>query len=80
APAGPAGIIQGSADVVEYLGNEALVHVTSGGHDLIAQIDSAHAVKAGDAITLFAPLEKVHLFDTDAGLAMTAQGAAAVAA
>ena len=60
----------GTADVVEYLGNEELIHVTSGGHDLIALIDSAYHVKAGDAITLYAPLEKVHFFDTDAGLAL----------
>ena len=79
-PTAPHGSVKGTADVVEYLGNEELIHVTSGGHDLIAVVDSSYHVKAGDAITLFAPLEKVHLFDTDAGLAMTAQGAAAVAA
>ena len=54
--------------------------MTSGGHDLIALIDSAHQVKAGDAIALFAPLEKAHFFDTDAGLALVPQQAAAAAA
>jgi len=79
-PTGLHGAIHGSADVVEYLGNEELIHVTSGGHDLIALIDSAYHVKAGDAITLYAPLEKVHFFDTDAGLALVSRQVAAAAA
>jgi multiple sugar transport system ATP-binding protein len=79
-PTGLHGAIHGTADVVEYLGNQELVHVTSGGHDLIALIDSAHKVKAGDAITLYAPLDKVHFFDTDAGLALVPRQVAAAAA
>ena len=80
APSGPHGALHGSADVVEYLGNEELIHVSSGGHDLIAVVDSAYHVKAGDAVTLYAPLEKVHFFDTDPGLALVPRAAAAAAA
>jgi multiple sugar transport system ATP-binding protein len=79
-PTGLHGAIHGSADVVEYLGNEELIHVTSGGHDLIALVDSSYHVKAGDAITLYAPLEKVHFFDTEVGLALVPQQAAMAAA
>jgi multiple sugar transport system ATP-binding protein len=79
-PSSPHGAIRGSADVVEYLGNEELIHVTSGGHDLIAVVDSSFHVKAGDAITLYAPLDKVHIFDSDAGLALVQRQTAAAAA
>jgi len=79
-PSSPHGAVRGSADVVEYLGNEELIHVTSGGHDLIAVVDSSFHVKAGDAITLYAPLDKVHIFDSDAGLALVQRQTAAAAA
>ena len=44
---GARGTIQGTADVVEYLGNEELLHVTSGGKDIVAIVDSSHRVKPG---------------------------------
>ena len=31
----------GNADVVEYLGNEELLHVTAAGQDLVAIVDSS---------------------------------------
>ena len=70
---GPSGKLQGNADVVEYLGNEELIHLTVGGHDIVALIGSEHHVKPGDDLTLHVPLEKVHLFDPESTLALDAE-------
>ena len=67
---GPSGKLQGNADVVEYLGNEELIHFTVGGHDIVALIGSEHRVQPGDDLTLHVPLEKVHLFDPESTLAL----------
>ncbi len=67
---GPSGSLSGNADVVEYLGNEELIHLTVGGHDIVALIGSEHRVKPGDDLTLHIALEKVHLFDPESTLAL----------
>ena len=67
---GPNGKLQGNADVVEYLGNEELIHFSVGGHDIVAVIGSEHRVRPGDDLTLHVPLEKVHLFDPQSTLAL----------
>jgi multiple sugar transport system ATP-binding protein len=67
---GPSGTIQGQADVVEYLGNEELIHVSAGGADIVAVIGSEHRVRPGDALTLQVPLDKIHLFDAETGLSL----------
>jgi multiple sugar transport system ATP-binding protein len=67
---GPAGTLQGNADVVEYLGNEELIHVSAGGNDVVAVVDSAYRVKPGDVLSLKVPLDKIHLFDAETGLSL----------
>ena len=76
--AGAAGI-RAKADVVEYLGNEELLHVTVQGHegDVVAVVDSEHMVKPGDIIDLKLPLDRLHLFDAESGDAVPAKVAAA---
>jgi multiple sugar transport system ATP-binding protein len=69
-----------NADVVEYLGNEELLHVSAAGRDIVAIVDSEHRVKPGDVLDFTVPLEKVHLFDSDSGRALTSTRAAAEAA
>ncbi|MFO7532917.1 MAG: sn-glycerol-3-phosphate ABC transporter ATP-binding protein UgpC [Candidatus Limnocylindrales bacterium] len=66
----PSGSLSGNADVVEYLGNEELIHFSVGGHDIVALIGSEHRVKPGDDLTLNISLEKVHLFDPESTLAL----------
>jgi len=61
------------ADVVEYLGNEELLHVDIGGADLVAIVSAAHKVQPGDAITLVLPFDKLHLFDPESGLSLTSR-------
>jgi multiple sugar transport system ATP-binding protein len=66
----PSGSLSGNADVVEYLGNEELIHLSVGGHDIVALIGSEHRVKPGDDLTLQISLDKVHLFDPESTLAL----------
>jgi multiple sugar transport system ATP-binding protein len=65
---GTAATVRGTADVVEYLGNEELLHVTSGGKDLVAIVDSSYRVKPGDVVQLKLPVDKLHMFDAESGL------------
>jgi len=67
---GPTGSLQGTADVVEYLGNEELLHVTSGGKDIVAIVDSEHRVRPGDVVQLKLPADKVHMFNAETGLSI----------
>ena len=65
--------IPGRADVVEYLGNEELLHVTAAGKDIVAIVGSDHRVKPGDMLNLILPLSKLHLFDAESGLSLTSE-------
>jgi multiple sugar transport system ATP-binding protein len=70
----------GKADVVEYLGNEELLHVTAAGQDIVAIVDSSHHVKPGDDLRLHLPLSKLHLFDAESGASLVSTRAAAAVA
>ena len=59
--------LPGHADVVEYLGNEELLHVTAAEKDIVAIVGSDHRVKPGDVLKLILPLSKLHLFDAESG-------------
>ena len=63
----------GRADVVEYLGNEELLHVTAAEKDIVAIVDSSHRVKPDDVLKLILPLSKLHLFDAESGLSLTSE-------
>jgi len=62
--------VRAMTDVVEFLGNEELLHVRVGEHDLVAIVDASHRVKPGDVLDLWVPLEKIHLFDAEEGHAL----------
>jgi multiple sugar transport system ATP-binding protein len=64
------GAFRARADVVEYLGNEELLHVNAAGQDVVAIVDSAHKVRPGDIVNLVLPLDKLHLFDGESGLTL----------
>ncbi len=69
--AGPGlGAFRARADVVEYLGNEELLHISAAGQDVVAIVDSEHRVRPGDIVNLVLPLEKLHLFDSESGLTL----------
>jgi len=61
--------VRAKADVVEFLGDEELLHVTVQGHDsdVVAVVSSEHRVKPGDVLDLKVPLDKLHLFNQETG-------------
>ena len=75
--AGSVASVQGTADVVEYLGNEELLHVTTGGREIVAIVDSAHQVRPGDVVQLRVPATKIHLFNAETGASLVRSTAAA---
>ena len=77
---GDVGGFQARADVVEYLGNEELLHVRAADQDVVAIVGSEHRVRPGDIVNLVLSLDKLHLFDAETGAAMTPSGLATPAA
>ena len=55
-------------DVIEFLGNDEHIHASSDGTDLVAILNAHSSVGRGDAITLSAPHDTVHLFHPTSGL------------
>jgi ABC-type sugar transport system ATPase subunit len=69
--AGPeTGSFRAKADVVEYLGNEELLHVSAANQDVVAIVNSAHRVRPDDIVELTLPHAKLHLFDAETGAAL----------
>jgi multiple sugar transport system ATP-binding protein len=54
-----------SVDVVEYLGNEELIHAQAEGNEIVAMLPSEARVKVGDRVDLAVPMEKLHIFDPE---------------
>ena len=75
-----AGGFQARAEVVEYLGNEELLHVQAADQDIVAIVGSEHRVRPGDIVNLVLSLSKLHLFDAETGAALTPSGTAAAVA
>jgi multiple sugar transport system ATP-binding protein len=71
--------IRAKADVVEFLGDEELLHVSIPGRegDVVAVVSSSHRVKPGDVLDLKLPLEKLHLFDKETGNSLAKSAVAA---
>ena len=65
-----AGSFRARADVVEYLGNEELLHLNAADRDIVAIVGSEHRIKPGDIVNLVLPLDKLHLFDGETGLTL----------
>jgi multiple sugar transport system ATP-binding protein len=68
--AGATAVVNAKAEVVEYLGNEELIHASGANRDIVAIVDSAYRVRPGDMLELRVPLEKVQLFDPDTNFAL----------
>jgi multiple sugar transport system ATP-binding protein len=73
--------VRAKADVVEYLGDEELLHVTVPDHagDVVAIVKSDNRVKPGDVLDLKLPLDRLHLFNKETGDAVAHSLAAAAA-
>jgi len=61
---GAYGTVTGKADVVEYLGNEELLHVKVDDTEIVAIVDSSYRVRPGDTLNLKVPFDKLQVFAT----------------
>ncbi|MEA2676116.1 MAG: multiple sugar transport system ATP-binding protein [Chloroflexota bacterium] len=62
--------VRATCDVVEFLGNQELLHVRVGEYDLVALVDAEHRIRPGDVVELFVPIDKIRLFDLAEGKAL----------
>jgi multiple sugar transport system ATP-binding protein len=68
--AGDPAVIDARAEVVEYLGNEELIHASVSGQDVVAIVDSENRVKPGDTLKFKVSPERLQLFDPETSLAL----------
>jgi multiple sugar transport system ATP-binding protein len=64
-----------AVDVVEFLGNDDMLHATAADHDIVALVSTQYAMSVGDRVTLGVHMDRVHLFDPDSGSSLTAAAA-----
>ena len=57
--------VPAQVDVVEYLGDEQLVHLHAGEVGLVAKVPIEPRLKAGEHVHLTVPVEKLYLFDRE---------------
>ena len=57
--------IPASVDVVEYLGDEQLVHLHAGEVNLVARVDVEPRARPGQDVNLVLPASKLHVFDAE---------------
>ena len=62
--------LEATAEVVEYLGDEELVHFSVGDETLLAKLPVEQRLASGDAVTLGVPAGKLHRFDAATGEAV----------
>jgi multiple sugar transport system ATP-binding protein len=62
--------IPSSIDVVEYLGDQQLLHAKTAGLDIVALVASENRVKPGDSVSFWVAPDKLHMFDPQSELAL----------
>ena len=67
-------------EVVEFLGNEELIHANVAGNDVVALVPAARGVKVGDKVALVVADSVVHAFDPGSDAVITPGDGAAPAA
>ncbi|MGH2488031.1 MAG: ABC transporter ATP-binding protein, partial [Candidatus Limnocylindria bacterium] len=60
---GPSVRLPASVDVVEFLGDQELIHAQAAGGEVLAVVSSDHRLKSGDRVEFQLGLDKLHLFD-----------------
>jgi ABC-type sugar transport system ATPase subunit len=65
--------IPAKIDVVEYLGHEELIHAQSEGHEIVALVPSDKKVQAGQEVVFSIHSDKLHVFDPETELNLTAR-------
>ncbi len=59
-----------TVDVIEYMGNEELIHARAEGNDIVALLPSDRNVKAGEQVELAVPIDKLYVFDPESEKAL----------
>jgi multiple sugar transport system ATP-binding protein len=54
-----------NVDVVEYLGNQELLHADAEGNEIVALVPSDKKVQVGDKVEFTIPPDKLHMFDPE---------------
>jgi multiple sugar transport system ATP-binding protein len=71
--------VPATVEVVEFLGNDELIHANVAGNDVVALVPASRGVAVGDKVTLVIADSVVHAFDPASDAVITAgDGAAAV--
>jgi multiple sugar transport system ATP-binding protein len=63
-------------DVVEFLGNDELIHGSGAGRDVVAIINADNTLKVGESVTLVTSPRRLHLFNPATGLRIVKETAA----
>ena len=61
----PDGSLHARVEVVEYLGDEQLAHLTRKDAPLLALVPAAQHLRTGDELDLHVPQQKLHFFDAE---------------
>jgi ABC-type sugar transport system ATPase subunit len=64
--------VTAKVDVIEFLGNDAHIHLSSGDVELVATISASEPLKVGDIVSMGTPSERLYLFHPDTGVALGA--------
>ena len=78
-PSSETGTVRANVDVVEYLGNEELLHIRADEQYVVAVVDSHLRVHSGDVLDLTYATDKIYLFDKESGETLTQSLVAATA-
>ena len=73
ADAGPIGILQGTADLIEFHGNDALVTFGSGGKEISALVPARECPALRAPVRYTFDEESIHLFDATSGTSLRRQ-------
>jgi multiple sugar transport system ATP-binding protein len=61
-------------EVVEYLGNQELLHADAEGNEIVALVPSEKEVKVGQNVEFAIPTDKLHLFDPETEESLVSTG------
>ena len=64
-------LLPAKVDVVEYLGNEELLHAEVEGNEIVALVPSDRKVKVGESVDFTLPMDKLHVFDPETERSLT---------
>ena len=63
--------LESMVNVVEPLGDETILYLSTSNHEFIAKVDSHHRVEVNQEIEVVLDLSKAHMFDADTGENLT---------